>query len=116
MLPSRHSRFLSSLRFLQLVGQGVPIADVPPRDLAGPLLACAQPQRFGVCVFQLAGHFFDDFRFALGTKAPQAQVARGHIRSNQAWLGRTIWLMVATNSSQALRWAFRNLRPAGVSR
>ena len=74
MLPGRHSRFLSSLRFLQLMGQRGPIDDVPARDLAGPLLACAQPQRLGVRVFQLAGHFFHDFRFALGAKAPQAQV------------------------------------------
>ena len=75
ILPSRHSRFLSSLRFLQLVGQGVPIDDVPPRYLAGPLLACARPQRFDARVFQLASHFFHDFRFAPGTESPQAQVA-----------------------------------------
>ena len=74
MLPNRHSRFLSSLRFLQLMRQGVPIADVPTRDIAGPLLACAQPERFGVRVLQLAREFLDNLRFALGTKTPQAQV------------------------------------------
>ena len=72
------------------MGQRGPIADVPARGLGGLILAATQPQRFGVRVFQLAGHFFDNFGFALGTKAPQAQVAAdifGPIR--HGWAARS---------------------------
>lgn len=74
VLQSGHTRFPPAVRFFELARQRVPIGDVALDRFARLLQARAQTQRFRIGVFQLTGDLFHNFGFALGTKAPQAQI------------------------------------------
>src|SRR5580658_10625370 len=81
--------------------QSGPITDVPSRDFAGLIVACGALRSTRLPIGE---PLLRRFPLHARDENPAGAGCGGHIPSNQAWLGRTIWFMVATNSSQALRW------------